>query len=122
MSYKIQRAKGTEGSSVYSYEAPGHINCEPTRLHDPQEVNDGKMIMGITYFQPGGGTEFGGNPLESIYYILEGEMTLKTDDGVETVLKKGDSYHCGGGTAKSVTNTGNTVTQMLVALLPPQAK
>ena len=121
--YRIQRAKGAEGSTVYTYSAPGHYDCEPTRLHDnaasgANGIEDGKMIMGITYFQPGGRTDYGANPLESIYYILEGEMTLKTEDG-ETVLKAGDSYHCAGGVAKSVTNTGSTVTQMLVCLLPP---
>ena len=117
--YKIQRKKGVEGSTVYAYTAPGHNECVPTRLHDQADVDGGKMIMGITYFVPGGGCDFGANPLESIYYILEGEMTLKTDTE-ETVLHAGDSFHCCGGTNKSVTNTGDTVCQMLVALLPPQ--
>ena len=117
--YKIQRKKGVEGSTVYSYEAPGHNECVPTRLHDPNDVDGGKMIMGITYFVPGGGCEYGANPQESIYYILEGEMTLKTETE-ETVLHAGDSFHCCGGTKKSVANTGDTVTQMLVCLLPPQ--
>lgn len=67
----------------------------PTRLHDPADVDGGKMIQGITYFIPGGGCDYGANPLESIYYILEGEMTLKTEDG-ETVLHAGDSFHCCG--------------------------
>ena len=125
MNYKIQRNKGTEGSTVYAYTAAGHNECIPTRLHDkegagPNDIEGGKMIMGITYFVPGGGTDFGANPLESIYYILKGEMTLKTDLE-ETVLKAGDSFHCAGGCAKSVYNSGSTVTEMLVCLLPPQA-
>lgn len=118
--YKIQRAKDIEGSTVYTYEALGHNDCVCTRLHDPTDVDAGKMVCGITYFNPGGGTDFGANPLESIYYILEGQMTLKTDDG-ETVLNAGDSFHCCGGCNKGVTNTGTTVAQMLVVLLPPQA-
>ena len=77
--YKIQRKKGVEGSTVYAYTAPGHNECVPTRLHDPADVDGGKLIMGITYFVPGGGCDFGANPLESIYYILKGEMTLKTE-------------------------------------------
>ena len=122
--YKIQRAKGVEGSTIYTYVAPGHNECVPTRLFDVEggganEIEGGKMIMGITYFVPGGGCDYGANPLESIYYILTGEMTLKTEDG-ETVLHAGDSFHCAGGVAKSVTNTGTEVTQMLVCLLPPQ--
>ncbi len=50
--YKIQRAKGVEGSTVYTYVAPGHNECVPTRLHDPADVDGGKMIQGITYFIP----------------------------------------------------------------------
>lgn len=122
--YRIQRARGVEGSTIYAYSAAGHYECVPTRLHDidgagPNDIEGGKIIMGVTYFVPGGSTEFTSNPMESIYYILTGEMTLKTDDG-ETVLHAGDSFHCVGGVNKSVTNTGTEVCQMLVVLQPPQ--
>ena len=121
--YRIQRKEGTEGSTIYEYTAPGHNICTPTRLFDPaggpNGVDGTKMIMGITHFEPGGGCDYGANPLESIYYILSGEMTLKTEDQ-ETVLHAGDCFKCAGGTPKSVTNTGDTVTDMLVCLLPPQ--
>ena len=114
MSYKI-----TGINESYTYEAPGHFQCLTTRLHDPQDVNEGAIICGLTHFLPGGGTEFANNAMESIYYIVEGEMTLKTDDG-ETVLHAGDSFHCGPGTNKSVTNTGNCCARMLVALTAPK--
>ena len=122
--YRIQRAKGVEGSTVYAYSAAGHYECVPTRLHDidgagANDIEGGKIIMGITYFVPGGSTEFTSNPMESIYYILTGEMTLKTEDGA-TVLHAGDSFHCVGGVNKSVRNTGTEVCQMLVVLQPPQ--
>lgn len=122
--YRIQRARGVEGSTIYAYSAAGHYECVPTRLFDidcagANDIEGGKIIMGITYFVPGGSTEFTSNPMESIYYILTGEMTLKTDDG-ETVLHAGDSFHCVGGVNKSVRNTGTEVCQMLVVLQPPQ--
>ena len=105
--YRIQRKEGTEGSTIYEYTAPGHNICTPTRLFDPDGGPNG--VDGT----------YGANPLESIYYILSGEMTLKTEDQ-ETVLHAGDCFKCAGGTPKSVTNTGDTVTDMLVCLLPPQ--
>ena len=114
MSYKI-----THANESYTYEAPGHHGCLGTRLHDPQDVNEGAIIVGLTHFLPGGGTDFGNNPMESMYYVVEGEMTLKTDDG-ETVLHAGDSFHCGPGTNKCVKNTGTTSAQMLVALTAPK--
>ena len=118
--YKIQRARGVASSTVYSDTAPGHKQVVATRLNDPAHLDAGLTIHVITYFIPGGGCDYGANPLESIYYILEGEMTLKTED-TETVLHAGDSFHCCGGCPKSVTNTGTTVCKMLVTLLPPQA-
>ena len=122
--FMIQKAKGREGSTVYKYDVGGHYECVPTRLFDKDggganAIDGAKMIMGITYFVPGGSTDFANNPMESIYYILEGQMLLKTEDGKETQLNKGDSFHCVGGVNKSVCNNGDTVTQMLVVLLPP---
>ena len=114
MSYKIVRKE-----DAYSYKAPGHFEVLTTRLHNPEDVNDGKMVMGLSHFLPGGGCEFGNNPMESIYYIISGQMTLKTDD-IETVLNAGDTFHCGGGTNKSIVNKGYETCKMLVCLVPPK--
>ena len=91
MSYKIVRKE-----DAYPYEAPKHYNMLPTRLHNPQDVNDGVLTVGLSHFLPGGGCEFSNNAMESVYYIISGDMTLKTEDG-ETVLHAGDSFHCCGG-------------------------
>ncbi|HHU23423.1 MAG TPA: cupin domain-containing protein [Clostridiales bacterium] len=115
MSYKVVRK-----NEAYEYQAAGHFKVLTTRLHDPEDVNDGRITMGLSHFLPGGGTEFGSNALESIYYIVSGEMTLTTEDG-ETVLHAGDSFHCGPHTKKSVRNTGAESCQMLVCLVKPEA-
>lgn len=114
--YKVTKKDGS-----YTYEAPGHFDCRTTRLHDPADVEGGKLVNGLTHFLPGGGTEYGANPLESIYYIVEGQMLFKGDDGEEILLEKGDSVHIAPGSKKSVTNTGTESAQMLVVLLPPAA-
>lgn len=114
--YKITKKDG-----YYTYTAPGHNECKCTRLHDPQDVDNGKLINGLTHFLPaGGGTEFAANTAESIYYILHGTMKFKGEDGVETVLEAGDSVHIAGGSPKCVTNIGPDTAQMLVVLLPAQ--
>jgi len=114
VSYKV-----TKANEAYTYTAPGHNDCRTTRLHDPQDVNEGKLVCGLTHFLPGGGVDKGSNPLESIYYIVEGEMTVYAN-GKEDVLKKGDSIHLGPNTEREIKNTGIVSTQMLVVLLPPQ--
>lgn len=117
MSYKIVRR-----NEATTYEAPGHFDVRTTRLHNPVDVNNGKLVMGLSHFLPGGGTEFGGNPLESIYYIIEGEMDLEAEDGIKTTLHVGDSFHCGPFTKKGIKNNGTVSCQMLVCLLPPDQK
>ena len=123
--FKIQRAKGREGSTIYTYTANGHNECVATRLWDkegggPNDIEGGKMIMGITWFTPGGSIDYSNNPMESIYYVLEGEMTMTIEGGEPVLLKEGDSFHCAGGVNKAAVNTGETVTKMLVCLLPPE--
>ena len=43
MSYKIVRK-----ADAYPYEAPKHYNMLATRLHNPQDVNDGVLTVGLT--------------------------------------------------------------------------
>lgn len=111
--------KITKANESYTYTAPGHFDVRTTRLHDPHDVNDGKLISGLSHFLPAGGIEKGANPNESIYFVLEGEMTV-TVDGKDTKLEKGDSIHFGPNTERSVKNTGITASQMLVVILPAQ--
>lgn len=110
MSYKITRAE-----DAYEYFPKGHFNVKCTRLVDAGEA-EGKMILGVSHFNPGGGTEFGASARESIYYILKGEMTVRTETE-ETVLHEGDVIHVGAGTPKCVTNTGEGICDMLVCLV-----
>ena len=112
MSYKV-----TKANEAYTYHPDAHYDCRCTRLHDPQDVNEGELIIGLSHFLPGGGCEFGSNGLEFVYYIVEGQMTI-TVEGKTYELKKGDSIHCGPNTEKEIKNNGITTTQMLVILLP----
>ena len=113
MSYKI-----TKANEAVTYEAPGHFDVRTTRLHNPVDVNDGRIVMGLSHFLPGGGATVNAIPPEFIYYIVEGEMTITMDDG-SFVLKAGDSIHCGPMTKKEIKNTGIVTAKMLVILLPP---
>lgn len=114
MSYKVTRAE-----DAYTYEAPLHYDVRTTRLHDPQDVNDGKLVHGLSHFLPGGGIEKAANPNESIYYVVEGEMTV-TIDGQDIKLLAGDSIHFGPFTERSVVNTGTVSSQMMAIILPAQ--
>lgn len=104
-----------------NYEAPGHYDVRTTRLHNPEDVNDGTVVMGLSHFLPGGGAKMAPANFEMVYYIVEGEMTvtLKNDDGQEEqyVLHAGDSVHFGKGTERASVNTGVVTAQMLTVMI-----
>lgn len=108
--------KITTAGSGYSYEAPGHFDCDLSRLHDAADVTDGKITVGLSTFHPGGGTNYVPVPLESVYYLLEGQLLFTDENGRETVFKKGDSVHVAANTTKSIVNNGTEDAVMLVVL------
>lgn len=113
MSYKI-----TKASEATPYEAPGHYDMRATRLHNPADVNDGKIVMGLSHFLPGGGATQNAIPVEFLYYVVSGEMTV-TVEGDTFVLGAGDSIHAGPNTTKEIINNGKVTATMLVTILPP---
>lgn len=119
MSFKIVRKE-----DAVTYEPKGHFDMRATRLHNASDVNEGHMTQGLSHFLPGGGCEYGSNGLESIYYIVEGEMDIVVEEGtpeeVRTTLHKGDSFHCGPNTRKGIKNNGCETCQMLVTLVKPE--
>lgn len=119
MSFRIVRK-----SEAVTYNPPKHYDMRATRLHNPSDVNEGLVTMGVSHFLPGGGCEYGSNAKESIYYILEGEMDLDvelgTPDEVRTTLFAGDSFHCGPNTMKGIQNNGTTTARMLVVIVAPK--
>ena len=107
------------------YEAPGHFECLTTRLHNPVDVNDGTIVMGLSHFLPGGGAKPAPANFEMVYYIAEGEMTVtlvnEAGEDEAYVLKAGDSVHFGKGQVRSCLNTGVVSAQMLTIMIKPQA-
>ena len=112
--------KVTKKEECCIYEAAGHNECKLTRYHDGAEVEDGRLWFSRSHFLPhGGGTNFGANGIESIYYVEKGKLLFTGEDGKETILEEGDSVHIAANSAKSVTNVGTDTAVMLVFYLPP---
>lgn len=116
MSFKVVHRNETT-----NYEAPGHYDVRTTRIHNPEDVNEGTIAMGLSHFLPGGGAKMAPANFEMVYYIIEGEMTvtLKKDNGQEEqyVLHTGDSVHFGKGTERASVNTGVVTAQMLTVMI-----
>lgn len=104
-----------------AYNAPGHFDMRAIRLHSKEESGCENFTLGMSHFLPGGGTEYVEPPVELIYFILEGEMTVSDKEGNEIcTLKKHESMHFDAGEGKSILNKTNYPATMLViaSMLP----
>ncbi len=106
---------------VKAYEAPGHFGMVAMRLQGAEETGVTKFWMGLSHFLPNGGCEWGyeDNPLEKVYFVLEGEITVKSKTE-EIVLKKWDSLFIGPNEGRQIINKTNKPASMLVVISSPE--
>jgi glyoxylate utilization-related uncharacterized protein len=98
---------------VKSYAAPGHFAMTAMRLHGKDETGANKFWIGLSHFLPGGGAEMAGPPGEKVYFVLDGEITVKSK--TETmVLKKNDLVYIEPGEEREIINQTNMPASMLV--------
>ena len=67
------------------YEAPKHVDCIALRLHGFDASPVEGFSVGLSHFLPGGGVERDATPLEKVYVVTEGEVTIVTDEGEATL-------------------------------------
>ena len=101
------------------YEAAKHFGMVGLRLqgHDASPANN--FWVGLSHFLPGGGAEMSASPLERVYIVLSGEVTVSTQQG-DTVLRAMDSCHLESGEARSIVNRGNLRASILVVMPYPE--
>jgi uncharacterized cupin superfamily protein len=106
-------------AEVSKYDPPNHSDCTALRLQGWDASDAANFWVGLSHFLPGGGTTHEATPLEKVYVVLRGEVTVVTDDGEET-LRAFDSCYLAPGEARTVTNRTNDVASMLVVMPYPE--
>ena len=92
------------------------------RLQGFEEGGPKNQWMGLSQFLPGGGAGPDSTPIEKVYFIVEGEMTMIIDN-VETILAKYDSCTIPADETRKIENrTNHTCTMLVVMPYPPGAK
>lgn len=61
------------------YEAPGHAAMHCLRLQGHEAGPSSSLWVGLSHILPGGGTTLEASPLEKMYVVLAGEVTVRTD-------------------------------------------
>ena len=105
--------KKIELKDAKSYQAPKHYNMTAFRLHGKEESDAQKFSVGLSHFLPGGGAEYVVVPVEIVYFVLEGEITISTESE-KFILKQWDSIHISPGEGREVINETNKPASMLV--------
>jgi len=110
----------TRFDAAKTYSPPKHAGCVSYRLQgmDASSVQD--FWVGMSHFLPGGGAELDATPVEKVYVVLSGEITVEAG-GKRVALKPFDSCVIGTNEPRSIVNESNLPATILVAISTPKA-
>lgn len=108
--------KKVELKNVKPYQAPKHFDMTALKLHGREETGCQAFWVGLSHSLPGGGAEFDASPAEKMYFVLEGEITVKGESGEEVTLGPSDSIYIGANEGREIVNATNRPTSMLVVI------
>ena len=103
--------------ALTGYDAPQHFGMSAFRVHGFDEEAS-RLKIGLSHFLPGGGAERSASPVERVYVVLSGHVTVRTD-GSEAVLGPLDSCYIGPGEMREVLNDSKLPASMLVVMTKP---
>lgn len=109
----------TRFGEAQPYEAPNHFDMKGLRLQGFMPGGPEKFWVGLSHFLPGGHAGPDSSPLEKVYVVLAGAVTVKTP-GSEVVLGPLDSCCIPAHEMREVRNHGNEVATMLVVMPYPE--
>ena len=102
------------------YEAPNHQKCHSVRLAGFEDYGPKNFWVGYSQFLPGGGAGPDSSPLEKVYVIINGSLTIKVD-GNTKIANPGDTVFIPGGIEREIRNETNEVVIMNVVMpYPPK--
>ena len=117
-----RRARTTDaGCAAWRCQAlPG---AEALRLHCAsvaglRRVRRQNFNVGLSHFLPAGGVQRDATPLEKVYVVTEGEITIVTDDG-EVTLHPYDSVYLAPNEARAIENRTNRPASMITVMPYP---
>ena len=113
--------KVTRLEEAVKYSPPKHTaTCHAMWLQHRSMGCEAPYWVGCSYYLPGAKAERDASPLDKIYIILEGELTVETE-GETVKLGPMDSVYIGPNENREVRNETNSVATMLVVMPYPPA-
>ena len=109
----------TRLDSAPAYHPPNHHDMRCLRLQGHEATPSESLWLGLSYLLPGGHTTLDASPLEKLYVVVEGAVTIVTDGG-EVTLGPLDSCRIAPGEHRRLENRTNRPASILLAM-PHQA-
>lgn len=110
----------TRFGAAPAYYPANHFMMQCVRLQGHEAGPSEALWLGVSTLEPGGYTSPDASAVEKHYVVLEGELTVVTDDG-ETVLGKHDSCRLAPGERRALKNASAAVAVVLLAMPYPAA-
>jgi len=115
--------KVTRFSECKKYSPPKHdVTIHSMHLQHKDMGCTAPYWVGCSYYLPGSRAEMSSSPLDKVYVMLDGELTIEFDDGKIVKLGKMDSIFIGPNENREIRNETNTVATMLVVMPYPPEK
>lgn len=109
----------TRLADAQKYSAPKHFDCSTLRLQGAEASPTEMFTVGLSHFLPGGGCELDATPLEKVYIVVDGQVTVRTA-AEEVTLETYDSVHLAPNEARAIENRTNRPASMLVVMPYPR--
>lgn len=107
----------TRFGDARAYVAANHHGCESVRLQGAEVSPVSSFWVGVSNFEPGGGADWDTTNAEKVYVVLEGEVTVETDDELVTLHPK-DSVFLAANERRRVINESAARAVMAVVIAP----
>lgn len=111
----------TRLAAAPTYLPPKHTDMRCLRLQGHEAGPSDTLWLGLSHLLPGGCTELDASTVEKHYVVLEGAVTVVTEDG-EATLGVWDSCRLAPGEKRRLENRTNRSASILLAMpYPPKA-
>jgi hypothetical protein len=98
-----------------AYAPPNHTDMRCLRLQGLEAGPSNALWLGLSHLLPGGHTSLEGSGVEKHYVVLEGAVTVVTEDGPVT-LEAWDSCRLAPGEKRRLENRTNRPASILLAM------
>lgn len=117
------KVKVTRFNECKQYFPPMHdVTVHAMHLQHKEMGCEAPYWVGCSHYLPGAKAEMSAIPLDKVYVLLEGELTIEFEEGKTEKLTKGDSIWIGPDVTREVRNETNAVATMLVVMPYPPAE